>query len=84
MNWRPDDWKEIKANESPRKFVTCDSSYEAGADAILRALRKTGVKTIIKGQPGTGSVQMSGRSADILFPPDSAGYMVFIPDEESK
>ena len=48
MNWRPETWKnpyQHAASIPQNKFFNRDYDiYEAGADAILEALKKTGVR----------------------------------------
>lgn len=51
--WRPKKWKTLKAKNYPLHCLAADDcvgqSFEAGADAMLRALEKLGV-IVYKGE----------------------------------
>jgi len=77
--WRPDDWIETISFEEISKIspqlvsmMTAKERkiYEAGADAILKALKREGKYT-----DGTAPTL----SIDVL--PEQKGWLVFIPEE---
>ena len=79
-NWRPDGWKTLKPKYYPLHCLAADDcvaqSFEAGADAMLEALREMGeVET-----------RMTYKSSDTLrvWGKETTGKSVFIPDEEAK
>jgi hypothetical protein len=89
MSWRPDkDWikhKDFNSPSSPHqggadydingKFIDDLESFEQGADAMLEALRKHGVKGFLT---SVGTFIPSMLKTNFL----KRGYQVFIPDEE--
>lgn len=66
MSWRPEDWK------NPQ-FLDSDFIYEAGADAMLEALRKL---------PTSGHTDGTTRVYTISNYKGGPGTFVFIPDDE--
>jgi hypothetical protein len=81
--WRPEKWEgeNIKAKQNPSLFVTCDSSFEAGADAMLEALRKGALtldqrKNLVQISPDTWRFRLSPDSYSEI-----KGVLVFIPGD---
>lgn len=77
--WRPKNWQRIIVSPSEWQNFN-EIMYEAGADAMLEALRKEGAQFDLK-------------EGDVLVPPPAIvtnllgrpiGKMVFIPSEEVK
>lgn len=52
MSWRPDNWPKIKQSILPLRMESLDPApfklIEAGADAMLKALKEQGIKGRIK------------------------------------
>ena len=79
--WRPNDWKNpyhkfiLRPSINIQEVIGqyCESSYEAGADAYGKALKEEGKYT--EGKSPTLSISVL---------PGQKGWLVFIPDEESK
>lgn len=85
MNYRPEGWdaesivinlyQEVLTTESTdekeRKLV------EAGADAMLEALRKEGTHLV-----GDTIIPAQGKFPEIHCPGGTMGWLIFIPDEE--
>lgn len=73
MNWRPEGWQTLKAKNYPLHCFTPDDcvgmAFEAGADAILEALKQTGTPTGLK---------------YTAYANDRKGWLVFIPDKEAE
>ncbi len=75
IGWRPDDWGEIKE----RECIICDPDetfFEAGADAMLEALKKSGV--VMKNFNPTNRTVLE--TATFLNQCED-GILVFIPEE---
>lgn len=81
--WRPDDWKHYESWDSPvfphqggawydntGKLIEDMDSFEAGADAMLRALREKGRRTVIE-KPAAYNEAITG-------------VTVFIPDDPAE
>jgi len=62
--WRPEGWK------NPHQGLPTDEIFEAGADALLKALKKKGAWMTPE--------QMKLLAPDRKYP---YGYLVFIPEE---
>ena len=71
-NWRPDDWDAIGLSKRPW-MLTQQEAYEAGADAMLKALKEQGHKAY-----NNIPVETLG-SPDLSRP---AGWLVFIEEVE--
>ena len=87
MSWRTEEWvnphsrKYLKNLYGDKPYRLEDEEakiFEAGADAILEALRGQGVST-----KEIGTV-IRGNKLIIYVPKDSIGKWVFIPDEPMK
>ena len=84
MNWRPDDWDARGIAEEEAKRVgefgyspSWDDLIEAGADAILEALKRKGFR-----HDCTSKVAHVPGFADVLVPSYLPhGWLVFIPEE---
>lgn len=68
--WRPNDWKNPWIKTIPHSAG--HSAFEAGADAILKALMELGVPA--DGLAPTLSINVS---------PEQKGWLVFIPEENN-
>lgn len=90
--WRPDGWEDIKTlsevKYGGKEFCWSPSDYEAGADAMLEALREEGIPPKVFGDflryaryttgvPLTNEVVKEG---EIYFE-GIKGKLVFIPDD---
>ncbi|KKN17541.1 hypothetical protein LCGC14_0964660 [marine sediment metagenome] len=79
MSYRPDNWNKQR-NEWLAKHTMFEISienkkiYEAGADALLNALKKTGVFTYGCHTP----------DIDLDDAPEVNGYWCFIPEEDNE
>jgi hypothetical protein len=75
MSWRPEGWQTLKAKDNPLHCFAPDAcvgqSFEAGADAMLVALRKMGAHSIDT-TISFSEIKQKGET------------LVFIPDEESE
>uniref|UniRef100_A0A6M3L774 Uncharacterized protein n=2 Tax=viral metagenome TaxID=1070528 RepID=A0A6M3L774_9ZZZZ len=71
--WRPEGW------EIPREVE--DKSYEAGADAILEALRKTGVAVSNTDLDVYGRILTAPEHYPEGGKDEHKGYLVFILEE---
>lgn len=81
MSWRPKDWERMKPAVVQSRMA--DNSFEAGADAMLEALRKEGNDVNIS----DGIRLFSGGQSFTLYHTEgttSKGKLVFIPDEPEK
>lgn len=74
--WRPDNWDEIKQiKDSDLNDVNyVGLVFEAGADSIVRALKQEGIHI------NTGEMALNCES-QLLVPPQSSGFVVFISDK---
>jgi len=79
--WRPDNWKYIEAiddifhkyhPDNAREAV--EIAYEAGADAMLEALRAKGVQVF----PLSYQLNFEGQP---IVPPNQSGTLVFISSD---
>jgi len=77
MNWRPEGWQNLKE----KRYKIGPDGFEAGADAMLEALRKQG-----KHITGGHGIKTVGDASGYHYEENSStgfGYTeVFIPDEE--
>ncbi len=75
QEWRPDGWKRLPVTNNPLHCFNpqecADSSFEAGASAMLRALRQTGM-VVAKG--------WKHLEFDALAQ-EEGGVIVIIPDD---
>ncbi len=69
--WRPDDWKNPYSGVEFADWA--ESLWEAGADAIVVALREQG---------GRVKIEDTYVSINVSFYQGSRGHLVFIPDKE--
>ena len=70
MSWRPENWADIRTNAGGIKTFSIEADFfEAGAGAMLEALKKDGVH-FEKGE----------WTDDATFEVDNPGTVVFIPD----
>ena len=80
MNWRPETWKnpyQHAASIPQNKFFNRDYYiYEAGADAMLEALKKEGRYYKWK--------RIATVKVPSLYQEQWKGWFTFIPDEEEK
>ncbi len=80
--WRPEGWinpGDIRSNFYPRNVpYNFEQGYEAGADAMLEALRKKGVRN------EKGHHEEWQGDELISWDVEKSGYTVFIPDNEEK
>ena len=80
MSWRPENWEETTFHlgfNTPYKCASKElgvfgDGVEAGADAMLEALKKDGVFTYGHHTP----------DIDLGDAPEVSGYWVFTPEEE--
>lgn len=96
MNWRPDNWKNLHTKMVGKNFVDLadayfrqisDSqyaAYEAGADAILEALKQKGLHGEFTSVDWTGLVDgPCGRGFELpTRSRPKKGTLIIIPDEE--
>jgi len=76
--WRPNDWENPHETGEPlnwaaSKEVACHNAYEAGADAILEALKRAGKHIYTGGY----AVNWEGER---IIPAGASGFIIFIPD----
>lgn len=71
MSWRPDDWEEIRGDAIGHAPTESTLAFEAGADAMLEALKKRGCLMTPE--------QMRVLAPDRKYP---YGWLVFIEEEE--
>lgn len=81
MRWRPEGWVKNRDNLDPRKFVTCESSFEAGADTMLELLKKQPTSIKVSGTNHAG--YFDDQKAIELAKKSPSGTWVFLPDEET-
>lgn len=93
MTYRPDGWKNPYPNsalvfdDKPDLGISYHIVFEAGADAMLEALRKEGRK--VEAGRETFLVQLQGVKTDLVLLPGSVqlpdiktkGILVLIPDD---
>lgn len=94
MSWRPKegwDWKSIQGEALKQIPVGCHGDeifIEAGADAMLEALKKEGIHDEFYSNEHGEVCSTAGTSVYILCGKGkenrTAGTVVFIPDEETK
>ena len=77
MSWRPDDWKNLHPDD-PREHLRGGphTAYEAGADAILEALKKDSFTRRIT-LPASDNLTNDLSDFELKSP----GWLVFIPEE---
>lgn len=82
-NWRPEGWEHQRNDDCKtcvsyglgnRDCVICQRNYEAGADAMLRALRKLGHHV-------NASAPFSSLVEHTTLSKNNTGTYVFIPDD---
>jgi len=82
MSWRPEGWENPFTEDKHNDFESVDDSYEAGADAMLEALKGDGLNVDIS----AGVRVYIGGKPNLLYrtkgTPTGKGKLVFIPDEE--
>ena len=69
MSWRPEEWKDLLSPHKDWGGESYNSGMEAGADAILEALKNEGTPMGMK---------------NTAYANERKGYLVFIPDESVK
>jgi len=79
MNWRPKGWKTEHQSQDADWEDWYGCGFEAGADAMLEALREMGSKQ------WSGKWRGQRCGAEMIFHPDDIkiGTLVFIPEDLS-
>jgi hypothetical protein len=81
MNWRPNNWEEIKCKCSFQSedggMVPHLPSMEVGADAMLEALKKEGTHLT-----GDTIISAFGKYPEIHVKGGTKGWIILIPEEK--
>jgi len=81
--WRPDDWPEIKERLLPESCYASaeERGIEAGADAILEALKASGRCVRAYGSKATPRLHIPGLHGVVTMPGGNpAGWIIFIEE----